>query len=301
MLLLSGQLKSALHGWTIQSWIKVAFVPALLYSIQNMSSLLAYQNLDPLTYNILNQTKTLSAALCCYIVLGRKQSVMQVLSLCVLLCSALIIEHILTWDKILNGGFHLDGLFSWSDISGGTLSKHVTHGVAPVLLASFISGVAGAISQKTLQYQCSTSKQQPRNSYFFSMELCVASLIFLSINIYRSSDNITYEDLVQGWEVSTFIPIVINAIGGLLVGLVTKYAGSVRKGFSLIFGICISGIVVQFTSEDKSISNEQIAGGCLAAFSLWLHSSFPYKEKKVSVSKIEGNGVKVNGDRKSVV
>merc|ERR1719291_1455309 len=193
MLLLNGQFKSAIKGWTIQSWIKVAFLPALLYRIQNMSSLLAYQNLDPLTYNILNQTKTLSAALCCYIVLGRKQSFMQILSLCVLLCSALIIEHIFTIDKITNfNGITdistmVDYLNSLVNNKGaeGKMSKHVTHGVAPVLLSSFISGLAGAISQKTLQYQCTTSKQQPRNSYFFSMELCIASLLFLSINIYR--------------------------------------------------------------------------------------------------------------------
>ena len=154
-----------------------------------MSSLLAYQNLDPLTYNILNQTKTLSAAFCCYIVLGRKQSFLQILSLCILLCSALIIEHIFTLDKITNfGSFGVGTMVDyWNSLVNYSaeekMSKHVTHGVAPVLLSSFISGLAGAISQKTLQYQCTTSKQQPRNSYFFSMELCIASLIFLSINI----------------------------------------------------------------------------------------------------------------------
>merc|ERR1711862_897931 len=173
------------------------------------------------------------------------------------------------------------------------MSKHVTHGVAPVLLSSFISGLAGAITQKTLQYQCTTSKQQPRNSYFFSMELCIASLIFLSINIYRSSlssssSSTNHIDLLQGWDISTFIPITINAIGGLLVGLVTKYAGSVRKGFSLIFGIFISGCIVELAlsndDDDNKISNEQITGAILAAFSLWLHSSFPYKENKKYVT-----------------
>ena len=41
----------------------------------------------------------------------------------------------------------------------------------------------------------------------------------------------------SGWTPATWIPIITNSMGGIIVGLVTKYAGSVRKGFALIFGI----------------------------------------------------------------
>lgn len=289
MLLLNGQLKSAIKGWTIQSWIKVALIPALLYSIQNMSALIAVQNLDPLTFNVLNQTKTLSAAFCCYLIMGRKQSWAQVFSLCLLLCSALIIEKIITLDMMLGSGT-MNWNISTHMFQGLNLemSRHVTHGVAPVLLASFISGLAGALSQKILQ------SSGGRNALFFSMELCVASIIFLSINMYKSSlTNESNIGIGEGWTITTFIPIITNAIGGLLVGLVTKYAGSVRKGFALIFGIFISGLVVQLSNSSEAgggISNEQIIGGLFAAFSLWLHSSFPYKENNVG-----GKGDTMNG------
>ncbi len=36
--------------------------------------------------------------------------------------------------------------------------------------------------------------------------------------------------LFFNWQVTTLLPIVSNAAGGIIVGLVTKYAGSVRKG-----------------------------------------------------------------------
>ncbi|EJK56891.1 hypothetical protein THAOC_23131 [Thalassiosira oceanica] len=65
-------------GWTVTSWLRLALLPATIYLVQNICSLLAYENLDPITYNVLNQTKTLSAALCCYIVMKKKQSRMQV-------------------------------------------------------------------------------------------------------------------------------------------------------------------------------------------------------------------------------
>jgi UDP-sugar transporter A1/2/3 len=57
------------------------------------------------------------------------------------------------------------------------------------------------------------------------------------------------------------------------VGLVTKYAGSVRKGFALIFGLLLSGILQSKGGE--GVEKEQVVGGILAAISLWMYSSFP--------------------------
>jgi len=57
--------------------------------------------------------------------------------------------------------------------------------------------------------------------------------------------------------------------------LVTKYAGSVRKGFALIFGILLSGIAQTIWQPETRIRPEQIAGGILAAISLYLHATNP--------------------------
>ncbi len=37
----------------------------------------------------------------------------------------------------------------------------------------------------------------------------------------------------RGWTAVTLAPIVLNGLGGILVGLVMKYAGGVQKGFSI--------------------------------------------------------------------
>jgi UDP-sugar transporter A1/2/3 len=58
-----------------------------------------------------------------------------------------------------------------------------------------------------------------------------------------------------------------NAAGGIVVGLVTKYAGSVKKGFALIFGLLLLGIIQAIMSKDGDggkISIEHVVGGCLA-------------------------------------
>ena len=283
LLWITPQKKTAFQGWSIKTWLAVAGLPSLLYCVQNLSALLAYQVLDPFTFNVLNQTKTLSAALCCYLVMGWKQSRTQVFALFLLMMAALIIEGAIpltfpSADSLRSSGQVLQShittlLNSKSNSSGATssLTRHFTHGVLPVLLASFLSGLAGALSQKNLQ--CNN-----RNSYLFSMELCAASSIILIVSMCFSDDGRTLyrHGFFQNWTWSTLIPIFTNSIGGIVVGLVTKHAGSVRKGFALVFGFGLSGFVQALFSTENQITNEQIIGGSLAAISLLIHCMNPY-------------------------
>jgi UDP-sugar transporter A1/2/3 len=297
MLITSGGFRTALKDWSISSWIKVAAIPAGLYTVQNTAALMAYQHLDGVTFNVLNQTKTLSAALCCYLIMGRKQSKVQIVALFMLLISALINEHIVSLDVILHVWKHgfldvrsfssiplsLSSLDSSLNSSSSTeTTKHLTHGVIPVLLASFLSGLAGAISQKNLQSSCGSGEKGGRNPYLFSAELCVASLMILSISMKFSDDGdkIQQYGFFHHWTPETLIPIVTNAIGGIVVGLVTKYAGSVRKGFALIFGMLLTGFI-QSSLERNPVTREEIVGGLLASVSLWMHATHSYFDTKV--------------------
>lgn len=302
-------LPSLMTGWSIKTWITLAGLPAFLYTIQNISSLMAYQNLEALTFNVLNQTKILSAALSCYFVMGKRQSKMQVVSLLLLTLSTLVIEKILHLGSIaslLRGGgvggvaFGLGnavkgmaGSFSSLGALSGSAGRRFTHGIVPILAASLISGMAGALTQLNLQgggsskpiwdkrssrsSDTSVSTRPPRNAYLFSMEMNVASIIFLLGSLFMSADGRAVlrspTTFFSNWTPQTFIPVVTNAIGGILVGLVTKHAGSVRKGFALIFGLLLSGI---FQANGSGIRSEQIVGGLMAAVSLWMHTVHPY-------------------------
>jgi len=273
----------------------IAGVPAALYCVQNIATLMAYQNLDPLTFNVLNQTKTLSAALCCYLIIGRKQSRVQAASLVILFAAALIIEKVVSIDK----------LFFWkktepaksieketTEQKATKSSTHFTQGVIPVLLASFISGLAGALVQKNLQSASGCGKTGGRDSYLFTMELCVASMIFFLASLLTNQDGkrIREKGFFDEWTPQTMIPVVTNAVGGIVVGLVTKYAGAVKKGFALIFGLLLSGILQAVLGREEGddspkITKEQIVGGVLAALSLWMHSAYPYSPKPALLAK----------------
>lgn len=299
----------------MKTWLTVAGIPASLYCIQNLATLMAYQNLEPLTFNVLNQTKTLSAALCCYFVMGKVQSSVQVVALLLLFFSACVIEKIVplkikrnvtatpiqndTSPKVECNASAVTPISNTSS-SGHNDAKHVppettivtsqkmmtkhARGVLAVLLASFISGLAGALTQKSLQSHVVGTIG--RNSYFFTMELCVASTIVMLISMLKSEDGrrIHSDGFFEGWTPKTFLPILTNAAGGIIVGLVTKHAGAVKKGFALIFGLLLSGIVQACMKESgdgetssigSRVSREQLVGGSLAALSLWMHSAYP--------------------------
>jgi UDP-sugar transporter A1/2/3 len=295
------------EGWSIKTWIALAGLPAFLYTIQNLAALMAYQNLEALTFNVLNQTKILSAALSCYFVMGKRQSTMQVISLCVLILSTLVIEQILHPGAVVSlmsmrGGAAafglqnplkgMSGAFSSLSSYASGAGRRVTHGIVPIFVASLISGLAGALTQKNLQGSQGSASiwakkrstkssplvtRPPRNAYLFSMEMNIASVILLLVSLGLSSDGRTIlrsRSFFSNWTPETFIPVITNSIGGILVGLVTKHAGSVRKGFALIFGLLLSGI---FQAGGAGIRTHQIAGGLLAAVSLWMHTAHPYK------------------------
>ncbi len=87
--------QESMRGWTISDAVMAAGIPAVLYVAQNYCNLMATQVLPPVTFVVLNQTKTLSTAWCCFILLGQKQSQIQVMALILLVCSVLVVQAII--------------------------------------------------------------------------------------------------------------------------------------------------------------------------------------------------------------
>lgn len=274
------------NGWSVKTWIALAGLPAFLYTIQNVATLMAQQNLEALTFNVLNQSKILSAALSCYFVMGKRQSNIQMISLCILMLSTLVIEQILKPSTIF--AIARGGVITFGEKSGSSeeWTRHFTHGVVPLIVASLLSGMAGALTQSSTQgsqggtpiwgkkrWSNANPVRSPRNAYLFSMELSVASVILLLVSLILSPSGRTMilspPTFFSNWTPETLIPVLTNSIGGILVGLVTKHAGSVRKGFTLIFGLLLSGLL---QASGTGIQAHQIIGGLLAAASLWMHT-----------------------------
>lgn len=133
--------------------------------------------------------------------------------------------------------------------------------------------LAGTLTQRTLQ-------MNERSPHIFNMELSIFSSIFLLTSLVAGSPDcqkIKTDGISAGWTLTTWIPIVANGLGGILVGLVTKYQGAVVKNFAMIFGMVISGVLQQVfsSSEAEGVTKEQLAGAILGALSLFMHATYP--------------------------
>ena len=252
--------RKVLEGWTLADSLKVAALPATLYAIQNLFVQYGYVLLDSMTFNLLNQTKTLSAAFWLFIIMGQKQSYVQIFALMLLLAAA----YILNSD-------------AGAAAAGGRADLASYHfGIMMVCGASMISGLSAALTQRALV------GARPRHPLFFSAELAVYGIAFLLLNALfnpnsNEKDLILSGGLFSGWSLMTLIPVVTNAFGGLVVGLVTKYAGGVVKGFALIAGLIITGFA-QWLFENKALQPKDWVACALVALSIYLHGSFPIRK-----------------------
>ncbi|KAL3940022.1 MAG: hypothetical protein SGBAC_005351 [Bacillariaceae sp.] len=279
-LLASGNWSAATQDWTWESACLAAGVPAIIFTTQTYLNLMANQVLPPVTFAVLNQTKTLSTAFCCFIIMDKPQSKMQIAALFLLVLSALVNQKILPLpcDKKDDDESDLERQNSSDEMSRDSVwdeadKRQMFRGVVPALCASFLSGLAGALTQKTLTHHA-------RSPHLFNLELAVISSLFLLMTLVLGSPDarlIRKKGFWKGWTWKTIIPIATNAFGGILVGLVTKHMGAVVKGFSTIFGMILSGILQQvlLSNRGEQVTWAQFMSGCIGAFSLWMHTANP--------------------------
>jgi len=243
----NGEIKS-LKKWSFRKELfSLSFLAATLYGIQNLLLQLAYQNLDPIVFNLLNQSKIIWCAFFLYMFLDKYQSFQQKIALGLMMLSSVMLAYRDTKSAVNNS---------------------FLYGIIPVITASIISGLASAVSEKILQ-----NKTAP----LYSFELSIFAVIQLPIMFMLTNQYslVAEKGIFAGWSIYTLIPIMTNAAGGIIVGQVTKQAGSVNKGFALIIGVILSGIF-QFLIFGIQLTWTTLVAIPLVFTAIHLHSKYPY-------------------------
>mmetsp|Transcript_48683 Transcript_48683/g.93147 ORF Transcript_48683/g.93147 Transcript_48683/m.93147 type:complete len:332 (+) Transcript_48683:797-1792(+) len=254
-----GHMRAFLQPSRLTLILYAAALPAGIYCVQNWSTQVAYQALDSVTFNCLNQTKLVSTALCVYLLSGKKQSRMQMLALLMLVVSALLLQA--------------DGPSSSSSTAATTASQTAAaspayhQGIVAILGASMLSGLASAVSQQSLQRM---------SGFELTLGMCIVSTVLLLGGLALSSDAsaTSQKTWLEGLELAVAIPICTNAAGGILVGQVTKHMGGVSKGFSVVFGLVISGIVQSILNNTMLPVSVAVALVTVSAATA-MHTCFP--------------------------
>ena len=82
-------------------------------------------------------------------------------------------------------------------------------------------------------------------------------------------------DAFAGWTPATLVPVTWAAIGGVLVGEITKRVGSIAKGFAVVCGLVLTG-VLQSVAEGRALPPSRVACLFVIVASTVAHTTHPY-------------------------
>ncbi|XP_035761983.1 solute carrier family 35 member A3b isoform X2 [Neolamprologus brichardi] len=213
--------------------VKLA-VPAGIYTLQNNLLYVALSNLDAATYQVTYQLKILTTALFSVSMLGKKLGSYQWLSLLFLTAGVTLVQ--LPVESL--GDSELQTLQNVMSAS----SQFV--GLIAVLMACVSSGFAGVYFEKIL-------KETSQSLWLRNIQLGLFSFLFgLTGMMVYEGESVKQEGIFQGYNIITCIVVVLQALGGLIVAVVIKYADNILKGFATSLSIMVSTLISYFLLKD---------------------------------------------------
>ncbi|MQL90577.1 hypothetical protein Taro_023171, partial [Colocasia esculenta] len=158
--------------------------------------------------------------------------------------------------------------------TSGSPNQVLFYGIIPVLVASVLSGLASSLCQWASQVKKHTS-------YLMTIEMSIVGSLCLLASTCKSPDGeaIRKHGFFHGWTAFTVIPILTNALGGILVGLVTAFAGGVRKGFVIVSALIVTALL-QFVFDGKPPSLSCLVALPLVISSISIYQKYPYVAKE---------------------
>lgn len=261
-----GTLLSAI--FTNESW-KLA-IPAALYTLQNTLQYVAVSNLDAATFQVTYQLKILTTAIFSVLLLGRTLSTKKWASLLLLILGVSIVQlpqhttQVTMEDlKDPDSGFwrrSLDHIGSFAkgashysltkrsasyegqyeDLGLGQPQMNSSVGLAAVLVACALSGLAGVSFEKILKQ--STTKST--SLWIRNCQLSFWSLfpsLFLGV-LWVDGEKIAKTGFFAGYNWVVWTAILFQASGGIIVALVINFADNIAKNFATSISIAVSSL-----------------------------------------------------------
>eukprot|EP00930_Biecheleria_cincta_P040596 TRINITY_DN2780_c0_g1_i1.p1 TRINITY_DN2780_c0_g1~~TRINITY_DN2780_c0_g1_i1.p1 ORF type:complete len:408 (-),score=58.16 TRINITY_DN2780_c0_g1_i1:252-1475(-) len=220
--------RSLAEHFTSKPWeLAKSAIPSLIYIIQNNLMLYSLELLSAPVQQVLYQMKILTTAGLGVLMLGKKLTATQWLSLVILCVGIALVE----WPR--QSADHVEVLNSNSMI-----------GFAVVLLMCLTSGFAAVFIQKMLQQSsCSIWMRNVQFGLFGAVfSFCIA--------MYRDGAKIRQEGFVQGYSLRAVTVIFMNAWGGIAAAVMLKYAGATLGCFSTALSIILTSVLSEILLQD---------------------------------------------------
>uniref|UniRef100_H3CQW7 Solute carrier family 35 member A3b n=2 Tax=Tetraodon nigroviridis TaxID=99883 RepID=H3CQW7_TETNG len=226
-------------------------IPAGIYTLQNNLLYVALSNLDAATYQVTYQLKILTTALFSVSMLGKKLGFHQWLSLLVLMAGVALVQ----WPTGVNNDAEQKVLTANSQFVG----------VMAVLMACISSGFAGVYFEKILKETKQSLWVRNIQLGLFGFVLGIVGMIMYDGPVVKQSG------MFQGYNSITCTVVVLQALGGLVVAMVIKYADNILKGFATSLSIIISALISYLVLDDFNPTRVFFVGSLLVVISTFLY------------------------------
>ena len=165
-----------------------------------------------------------------------------------------------------------------SKSAGPDQSKLV--GFTAAVTACFLSGFAGVYFEKIL-------KGSPVSVWMRNVQLAMLAVPLGLVTSYvKDGESIGQKGFFFGYDEFIWFTVAQNALGGLLVAVVVKYADNILKGFACSLAIIITFVASIFIF-DFGISLQFILGTACVISSVFLYGwQPPVKQNGGSTQKI---------------
>ncbi|CAD5218738.1 unnamed protein product [Bursaphelenchus okinawaensis] len=245
-------------------------VPAFIYTIQNFLLYLSIEHLDAGTYMVTYQLKILTTALFTVIMLKRRLSLVQWAALALLTVGVAIVQ--ISAGKAPAPVVALNGTLvstTIKPISKATEQQPLI-GFSAVVTAAIMSGFAGIYFEKIL-------KGSEVSIWLRNIQLSVLSIpISLVVIAVKDREKVLSRGFLSGFDYVVWSVVLCQALGGLIVAVVIKYADNILKAFATSIAIivaCLASIVLFSTFPTIMF----LLGAVLVIGAVVLYSTFPYR------------------------
>lgn len=255
-------LVSELNTHVLQSPVEMAklSIPSCLYTVQNNLLYFALSNLDAATYQVCYQLKILTTAVFSMILLQRKFSSKKWAALILLTVGVSIVQI---------SGNHDD-----SKSESEKNSRFI--GLVAVLCAACTSGFSGVYFEKVL-------KGSQTSLWLRNVQMGIPSIIIAFVTVYaKDAAAVSEQGFLGGYTSLVWTVVTVQAVGGLIVAVVVKYADNVLKVFATSFSIIVS-CVISAIFFDFHASWPFTVGASLVVLSTVLYSKPERKRIRKSV------------------
>nr|XP_020442385.1 UDP-N-acetylglucosamine transporter-like isoform X2 [Monopterus albus] len=239
-------------------------IPAGIYTLQNNLLYVALSNLDAATFQVTYQLKILTTALFSISMLGKRLGLNQWLSLLFLMAGVTLVQ----WPSEPQGGSEQKTRSAGSQLVG----------LITVLMACVSSGFAGVYFEMIL-------KGTKQSLWVRNIQLGLFSFIFGFIGMMAyDGQSVWQSGMFQGYNMISWTVVILQALGGLIVAVVIKYADNILKGFAASVSIIASAFTSYLFLGDFNPTGVFFLGATLVIAATFLYS---YDCKPASNSAVQ--------------